>query len=148
MPKGLGADTSNFHGFAEESKCSKILRNSQRHNIRETSSSSKFYEYHTPLQFIQVALPIVFVCKNEVVYIYVERLSFKEKFIRIWKKWFLSERHWWDFLMILTMIGMMLFVPYQAAFDMDRSDVYHWTIAKNFFLVLCCIDILINFMTG
>lgn len=63
-------------------------------------------------------------------------------------RYHLSVRHWWDFAMILTMIGMMLLVPYQAAFDMTRGNSWEWTLAKNFLLSLCCADILVNFMSG
>jgi len=49
--------------------------------------------------------------------------------------------------MILTMICLLLVTPYQAAFEINKRLCY-WTVCKNFLLFLCCMDIIINFMTG
>ncbi|XP_008212102.1 potassium/sodium hyperpolarization-activated cyclic nucleotide-gated channel 4-like isoform X1 [Nasonia vitripennis] len=57
-------------------------------------------------------------------------------------------RHWWDTLMILTIAAGLIAFPYQAAFDMSRSDSLSWTVVKNTLILLCCCDIVINFLTG
>ncbi|RLU22254.1 hypothetical protein DMN91_004532 [Ooceraea biroi] len=56
-------------------------------------------------------------------------------------------RHCWDFTMILTMMLLLLTVPYYAVFE-ARKRLYYWTALKNSLLLFCCIDIVINFMTG
>lgn len=60
----------------------------------------------------------------------------------------LAHRHWWDTLMILTIAAGLIAFPYQAAFDMSRSDSLSWTVVKNTLILLCCCDIVINFLTG
>ncbi|KAL6256964.1 hypothetical protein P5V15_011899 [Pogonomyrmex californicus] len=52
----------------------------------------------------------------------------------------------WDILMILTITCLLLIAPYQAVFEMKRS--IYWTVCKNLLLSLCCMDIVVNFMTG
>ncbi|XP_011873103.1 PREDICTED: potassium/sodium hyperpolarization-activated cyclic nucleotide-gated channel 2-like [Vollenhovia emeryi] len=60
---------------------------------------------------------------------------------------FSAFRFSWDILMILAVTCLLLTVPYQAAFEI-RKRLSHWTICKNVLLCLCCMDILVNFMTG
>jgi len=38
-----------------------------------------------------------------------------------------------------------MITPYQAAF---KKRLVYWTICKNLLLSFCCMDIIINFMTG
>ncbi|XP_034933805.1 potassium/sodium hyperpolarization-activated cyclic nucleotide-gated channel 1-like [Chelonus insularis] len=56
-------------------------------------------------------------------------------------------RRWWDFFIFIMSITSLLYVPYQAAFDITRTLRY-WTITKNILLLICFIDIILNFMTG
>ncbi|KAG5308122.1 HCN2 protein, partial [Acromyrmex insinuator] len=53
----------------------------------------------------------------------------------------------WDILMTLIIIYLLLVTPYQAAFRIKMRLLY-WTICKNFLLFFCCMDIIVNFMTG
>ncbi|KAG5328367.1 HCN2 protein, partial [Acromyrmex charruanus] len=53
----------------------------------------------------------------------------------------------WDILMTLIIICLLLVTPYQAAFRIKMRLLY-WTICKNFLLFFCCMDIIVNFMTG
>ncbi|XP_015118803.1 potassium/sodium hyperpolarization-activated cyclic nucleotide-gated channel 1-like [Diachasma alloeum] len=57
-------------------------------------------------------------------------------------------RYWWDFLMVLNLVGSLLSIPHQSTFDMARSMTPSWTFIKNFSLTIDCIDILLNFSTG
>ncbi|XP_011298925.1 potassium/sodium hyperpolarization-activated cyclic nucleotide-gated channel 1-like [Fopius arisanus] len=57
-------------------------------------------------------------------------------------------RYWWDFLMLLNLVGSLLSIPHQASFDMSRSLTPSWTLIKNLSLTIDCIDILLNFSTG
>lgn len=50
--------------------------------------------------------------------------------------------------MVLNLVASFLFIPYNAAFDMLRTSTESWTIMKNWFLFIDCIDIMINFLTG
>ncbi|KAG7203711.1 hypothetical protein KM043_013739 [Ampulex compressa] len=56
-------------------------------------------------------------------------------------------RHYWNWLIILVITGLLFAVPYQAGFDINRSS-HVWTIIKNILLLLCCTDMVVNFMTG
>nr|XP_012215983.1 PREDICTED: potassium/sodium hyperpolarization-activated cyclic nucleotide-gated channel 2-like [Linepithema humile] len=56
-------------------------------------------------------------------------------------------RHYWDFTMILIMICLLFAVPHQAAFEISQRSHY-WTFSKNFLLFFCCMDVIVNFMTG
>ncbi|XP_003703387.1 potassium/sodium hyperpolarization-activated cyclic nucleotide-gated channel 4 [Megachile rotundata] len=56
-------------------------------------------------------------------------------------------RHFWNFLMIFMITSLLLLVPYQATFEMIRKSEA-WIASKNFLLLLCCVDIVINFFTG
>ncbi|KAL0125909.1 hypothetical protein PUN28_004760 [Cardiocondyla obscurior] len=60
---------------------------------------------------------------------------------------FSTFRFFLDLLMIVTMTYLLLAVPYQAAFQIKKRLLY-WTICKNILLFLCCVDVIINFMTG
>ncbi|XP_063992242.1 potassium/sodium hyperpolarization-activated cyclic nucleotide-gated channel 1-like [Diachasmimorpha longicaudata] len=57
-------------------------------------------------------------------------------------------RYWWDFLMVLNLVGSLLSIPHQATFDMSRSTTPSWTFIKNVSLAIDCIDVLLNFSTG
>nr|XP_034195548.1 potassium/sodium hyperpolarization-activated cyclic nucleotide-gated channel 2-like isoform X2 [Osmia lignaria] len=59
----------------------------------------------------------------------------------------LQLTHFWDFLMIFMMTSVLILVPYQATFEMIRKSKA-WIASKNFLLVFCCADIVVNFMTG
>ncbi|KYQ60087.1 Potassium/sodium hyperpolarization-activated cyclic nucleotide-gated channel 4 [Trachymyrmex zeteki] len=56
-------------------------------------------------------------------------------------------RLFWDILMILIITCLLLVTPYQAAFEI-KMRLRYWTICKNLLLSFCCMDIIINFMTG
>ncbi|XP_014210158.1 potassium/sodium hyperpolarization-activated cyclic nucleotide-gated channel 1-like [Copidosoma floridanum] len=61
---------------------------------------------------------------------------------------FSTFRYYWNTLMVTTMtVGLIIF-PYQAAFDMTRNYTLPWTVVKNTFLSICCVDMAINFLTG
>ncbi|XP_018362071.1 PREDICTED: potassium/sodium hyperpolarization-activated cyclic nucleotide-gated channel 2-like [Trachymyrmex cornetzi] len=56
-------------------------------------------------------------------------------------------RLYWDILMILIITCLLLITPYQAAFEI-KMRLRYWTICKNLLLSFCCMDIIVNFMTG
>ncbi|XP_018398491.1 PREDICTED: potassium/sodium hyperpolarization-activated cyclic nucleotide-gated channel 2-like [Cyphomyrmex costatus] len=56
-------------------------------------------------------------------------------------------RLFWDILMILIITCLLLVTPYQAAFEI-KMRLRYWTICKNLLLSFCCMDIIVNFMTG
>ncbi|XP_017766080.1 PREDICTED: potassium/sodium hyperpolarization-activated cyclic nucleotide-gated channel 2-like [Eufriesea mexicana] len=56
-------------------------------------------------------------------------------------------RHCWDILMIFVITSLLMLVPYQATFEMGKKSKI-WNISKNFLLLICCGDIMVNLMTG
>ncbi|XP_011694095.1 PREDICTED: potassium/sodium hyperpolarization-activated cyclic nucleotide-gated channel 1-like [Wasmannia auropunctata] len=60
---------------------------------------------------------------------------------------FSTFRFFWDIVMILTITCLLLATPYYAAFKIKKRSPY-WTVCKNLLLFLCCMDIIVNFMTG
>ncbi|XP_043256106.1 potassium/sodium hyperpolarization-activated cyclic nucleotide-gated channel 1-like [Colletes gigas] len=56
-------------------------------------------------------------------------------------------RHYWNCLMIFAMTVVLILVPYQSAFELVRRSLA-WSIMKNFLLLLCCLDMVVNFRTG
>ncbi|XP_003491317.1 potassium/sodium hyperpolarization-activated cyclic nucleotide-gated channel 2-like [Bombus impatiens] len=56
-------------------------------------------------------------------------------------------RHYWDFMMIFVITSVLLLVPYQAAFEMEKKSSI-WNLSKNFLLFICCGDVVVNLRTG
>lgn len=56
-------------------------------------------------------------------------------------------RHYWDFMMIFVITSVLLLVPYQAAFEMEKKSSI-WNLSKNFLLLICCGDVVVNLRTG
>lgn len=69
------------------------------------------------------------------------------KNIKLKKDLILQYRFYWEFIMVVTIICLLISVPYQAAFRMNERSLY-WTVFKNVLLFLCCVDIIFNFMSG
>lgn len=49
--------------------------------------------------------------------------------------------------MIVVITLLLLTVPYYTVFELHER-LYYWTVLKNTLLLLCCFDIVFNFMTG
>ncbi|XP_054007022.1 potassium/sodium hyperpolarization-activated cyclic nucleotide-gated channel 2-like [Hylaeus anthracinus] len=56
-------------------------------------------------------------------------------------------RHYWDILMIFVITTVLVLVPYQSAFEMIMRSLA-WSVVKNFLLLMCCLDMVVNFRTG
>lgn len=49
--------------------------------------------------------------------------------------------------MITVTSSVLLLVPYEATFEMGLKSKL-WNIGKNCLLMICCIDMMVNFTTG
>lgn len=67
-----------------------------------------------------------------------------------WRAYYAPDlyyRHCWDILMIFVITSLLMLVPYQATFELGKMSKI-WNISKNFLLLVCCGDIMVNLMTG
>ncbi|XP_046815736.1 potassium/sodium hyperpolarization-activated cyclic nucleotide-gated channel 1-like [Vespa crabro] len=60
---------------------------------------------------------------------------------------FSNFRYYWDILLIVGMIIILLITPYQAAFSITQETLVP-TFIKNSLLLLCCGDMFVNISTG
>lgn len=57
------------------------------------------------------------------------------------------HRYFWDLIMIVTITLLIMTTPYYVTFKVPER-LFYWTLLKNFMLFMCCVDVVINFLTG